>query len=187
MIRNPHSTVEVRDPNSTEIEERFQAALQLHNLYSLPIYQLPPEILENIFDRLDLDDFPALIAAAWHLLRHSGVAPIIPSKELKEILLWPRHGFYGSIEHAIDPSRADRGYIPRQLRRPMFSRLAPLPSFFLHFTDMRRRMRGGFQRVPVELFNHIFRHADIETMINVTLASFRFSDRHIEWLTHEEV
>lgn len=183
----PHSTTENRNPNATKIEERFQAGLKLQELYALPIYQLPPEIMLNIFSRLDLHDFPALVAAAWHLLRHSGVAPVIPTARLKDILLWPRHGFFDSIEHATDTSRVDRGFLPAQVRRPMISRLAPQPSFFSHFTNMGTRLRGNFHYLPTEIQDQIFRRLDVETMINVTLAAFRFSDRHIEWLTHEEI
>ena len=175
-----------RNGSATQIEERFQAGLRLHQLYELPIYRLPNEIYLNIFDRLRLDDFPALVAAAWHLLRHSGVAPVIPTARLKDILLWPRHGFYDSYEHATDTSRVDRN-LPPQVRKDMGSRLAPQPSFFQSFTNIGQRLYGGFQLIPSEIRDHIFRYMDAETMVNVTLAAFRFSDRHIEWLTHEEV
>ena len=174
-------------PNATQIEERFQAGLHLQRLYALPIYQLPPEIMLNIYNRLSIDDFPALIAAAWHLLRHNSVAPIIPTARLKEILVWPRRGFYDSIEHATDTSRVDSGFLPAQVRRLMISRLAPQPPFFTHFTDMRTRLRGNFRNLPIEIQDQIFRNMDVETKVNVTLAAFRFSDRHIEWLTHEEI
>lgn len=173
--------------NATEIEERFQAGLKLQQLYDLPIYQLPTEILLNIFNRLQLEDFPALIAAAWHLLRHSGVAPVMSTTRLKEILLWPRHGFYDSYEHATDTSRVDRGFLPIQVRQVMISRLAPRHSFFMNFTNLRDRLRGGFERLPSEICDQIFRELDAEMMVNVILAAFRFSDRHIEWLTHEEI
>ncbi len=176
-----------RAPNATEIEERFQAGLKLQQLYALPIYQLPPEIMLNIYSRLELHDYPSLIAAAWHLLRHSGVASVIPTPRLKDILLWPRHGFFDSIEHACDTSRVDRGFLPIQIRGLMISRLAPRAPFFWHFTDIRERLGGGFEHLPIEIQDHIFRHMDAETMVNVALAAYRFSDRHIEWLTHEEI
>ncbi|KAL6720342.1 hypothetical protein ACLMJK_002263 [Lecanora helva] len=177
-----------RTSSATRIEERFQAALKLQQLYALPIYQLPGEILVNIFDRLWLEDFPALIAAAWHLLRHSGVAPVIPTPRLREILLWPRHGFYDSYEHATDASRGvDRGYLPFQVRRTMTARLAPEPLFFHRFTNMAKRLQGGFERLPIEIRYQIIDNMDTGTMLNVSLAAYRFSDRHIEWLTHEEI
>lgn len=183
----PHSTLEQRKPSATKIEERFQAGLQLQELYTLPVYQLPPEIMLNILNRLELHDYPALVAAAWHLLRHTGVAPVIPTPKLKLILVEPRHGFFDSMEHATDTSRIDTGFLPEQLRRLMISRLAPRPSFFNDFTNIGQRLRGPFIRLPMEIRYHIFHHMDPDTMINVTLAAFRFSDRHIEWLTHEEV
>ena len=69
----------------------------------------------------------------------------------------------------------------------MISRLAPLSPFFSNFTNIRRRMRGGFHRLPIEISELIFGFMDAETKINVTLAAYRFSDRDIEWLTHEEI
>ena len=173
------------NPSPTQIEARFQAGLQLQRLYSLPIYQLPAEIMLNILNRLQLDDYPAMIAATWHLLRHKGIAPLILTAQLKEILIWPRTGFFSSIERAIDPLSPE--YLPSQVRRLMISRLAPRPVFFSRFTNVGRRLRGGFQRLPAELIDHVFNFVDPENMINVALAAFRFSDRHIEWLTHEEV
>ena len=176
-----------RNGSATQIEERFQAGLRLQQLYVLPIYRLPNEIYLNIFNRLKLEDFPALVAAAWHLLRHAEIAPVIPTARLKEILLWPRHGFFDSYEHAADTSRLDRNFLPLQVRQDVGSRLAPRPSFFQNFTNIGQRLYGGFQRVPSEIRDQIFNCMDAETMVNVTLAAFRFSDRHIEWLTHEEI
>jgi hypothetical protein len=186
----PHSTLPYRPKGATKIEERFQAGLHLQQLYALPIYQLPIEVMLNILSRLELHDFPSLVAACWHLLRHVGVADAIPTPKLRELLLWPRRGFFDSVEHAIDPARVDRGFLPPHIRRSMLSHLAPRPPFFRTFTNITMRLRGPFSRrryLPIELRQQIFRRLDPETMINVTLAAFRFSDRHIEWLTHEEV
>lgn len=141
----------------------------------------------NVLSRLSLHDFPSLVAACWHLLRHVGVAPPIPTPRLREILLWPRHGFYDSLERASDPARVNRGFLPPQIRRTMLTHLAPEPAFFGTFTNVGARLLGPFRRVPNEIRQQIFRRLDPETMINVTLAGFRFSDRHIEWLTHEEI
>ena len=172
--------------NATQIEARFQAGLQLTSLYELPIYKCPPEIMLMILSRLELRDFPSLIAACWHLLRHIGVAPIMLTSDLKETLTWPRHGFYGCIEHATDASRECK-YLPPLVRQQMRARLAPRPQFFQTFTDVGARLSGGFQRLPAELRDQVFRQMDIETLISVALAGFRFSDRDIEWLTHEEI
>lgn len=183
----PHSTLPHRPASGTKIEERFQAGLDLQQLYALPIYQLPIEIMLNILSRLELHDFPSLVAACWHLLRHVGVADAIPTTRLRDIILWPRHGFFDSMDHATDPSRVDRGFLPQPLRRTMHPHLAPWPPFFNNFTNLGARLRGPFRHMPTEIRQQIFRRLDPETMINVTLAGFRFSDQHIEWLTHEEV
>ena len=188
--RMPHSTlpqqaVVKRKSSEERIEERFQAGLQLQALYDLPIYQLPAETMLNVLNRLDLQDYPALIAAAWHLLRHHDIAPSIPTPKLKWILVEPRRGFYTSLEHATDYSR-ERS-LPAVVRKQMFSRLAPGPSFFMTFTNVGARLRGGFERLPPELKDLIFSKLDPATKVNVALASYRFSDHDIEWLTHEEV
>lgn len=69
----------------------------------------------------------------------------------------------------------------------MLAHLAPRPAFFGNFTNVGGRLRGPFHAMPNELRQQIFRRLDPDTMVNVTLAGFRFADRHIEWLTHEEV
>ena len=186
----PHSTLPqqafVKRKSSEErIEERFQAGLQLQKLYELPIYRLPAEILLNVLNRLDVQDYPALIAAAWHLLRHHDIAASIATSKLHWILVEPRRGFYTSFEHARDHSR-ERS-LPAVVRKQMFSRLAPGPSFFMTFTDVGNRLRGGFQLLPPELKDLIFSKLDPATKVNVALAGYRFSDRDIEWLTHKEV
>ena len=184
----PHSTFQ-RQNNAARksIEERFQAGLQLQALYALPIYQLPAELMLNILDRVELRDYPPLITATWHLLRHKGIAPTWPTIQLKRILVEPRCGFYGSFEDVIDQSREDEGYLPFNVRKNILQHLAPGPSFFTTFTNVGLRLRGGFERLPTELREAIFRHFDPVTNVIVALACFRFSDRDIEWLTHEKV
>lgn len=184
----PHSTLQ-RPGSGTgkTVEDRFQAGLQLQALYALPIYQLPAEIMLNIVNRLEMQDYPSLITATWHLLRHHGIAPVILTPRLKQVLVEPRCGFYGSVENATDKSREGDGYLPIDLRRLILHRLAPRHPFFSNFTNIGRRLRGGFENMPVEIHDMIFRRLDATTKINVTLACFRFSDRDIEWLTHEIV
>lgn len=185
----PHSTSQSQDNGARKsIEERFQAGLRLQALYALPIYQLPAELMLNILDRIEFRDYPPIITAVWHLLRHKGIAPTWPTIRLKQILVEPRCGFYSSFEDVIDRSKQDEGYLPFNLRKLILHRLAPSrPSFFATFTNMGLRLRGGFERLPIELRDAIFRHFDPTTSILVTLACFRFSDRDIQWLTHERV
>ncbi|KAL2049166.1 hypothetical protein ABVK25_010595 [Lepraria finkii] len=99
----------------------------------------------------------------------------------------PRKGFYGSFEHATDSSREENGFIPVDIRQLAISRLAPRPPFFISFTDVVRRLRGGFQLLPPELKFPVYKKLDPAAKINLTLACHRFSDRDIEWMTHEEV
>ena len=184
----PHSTLQRQDNAARKsIEERFQAGLQLQTLYALPIYQLPAELMLNILDRVELRDYPPLITATWHLLRHKGIAPTWPTVRLKQILVEPRCGFYGSFEDVIDQSKQEEGYLPFNLRKFILHHLAPRPSFFTTFTNVGLRLRGGFECLPTELRDAIFRHFDPATNILVALACFRFSDRDIQWLTHEKV
>lgn len=184
----PHSTLQKQENGARRsIEERFQAGLQLQALYALPIYQLPAELMLNILDRVELRDYPSLITATGHLLRHKGIAPTWPTVRLKQILLEPRCGFYGSFEDVIDQSKKDQGYLPLHLRKLILHHLAPRPSFFTSFTNVGLRLRGGFEHLPTELRDAIFRYFDPATNILVALACFRFSDRDIEWLTHEKV
>ncbi|KAL2041846.1 hypothetical protein N7G274_005630 [Stereocaulon virgatum] len=188
----PHSTLPqqsagTRKSSNDNIEERFQAGLQLQALYALPIYQLPAEVMLNILNNLTLEDYPAFIPAAWHLLRHHGIVPPYTTSRLKQILIEPRKGFFGSFEHATDKSREGHGFLPMDIRQLINSRLAPGPPFFNTFTDVGRRMRGGFQRLPNELKDYVYRKLDPAAMTILTLACHRFSNRDIEWLTHEEV
>ena len=188
----PHSTLPpqlpgTRKSSNDKIEERFQAGLQLQALYALPIYQLPAEIMLNILNRLSQNDYPALIAATWHLLRHHGIAPAYSTARLKQILIEPRKGFFGSIEHATDSSREGSDFIPVDIRKLVISRLAPGPRFFPTFTNIGRRLRGGVEVLPPELLWPIYECLDPMANINLALACYRFSDRDIEWLTHQEV
>jgi len=199
----PHSTVQdpAPEPGKTpeenrqliaererRIEDRLKAGLQLQALHALPVYQLPAELWLNILKRLELHDYPSLIAATWHLLRHHGIAPAYSTQELKMMLVEPRRGFFGFVEHAVDHSRDENhGFLELAFRRLLITKLAPRPEFFRRFTDISRRLRGGFERLPPELRDNIYAHFDIGTNINVTLAGYRFSDQDIMWMTHEEV
>ncbi|MCJ1280238.1 hypothetical protein MMC21_008065 [Puttea exsequens] len=177
--------IEERDQHE---EARCQAGIQFLQLHSLPIYLLPAEIWLNILSRLGLDDYPALIASLWHVLRHHLIVPRYSSQSLHDLLVEPRRGFFGSIEHAVDPSRTtSHGFLERQFRGLLLSKLAPRPAFFPSFTDVGNRLRGGFEHLPREIRDHVYNLLDIETSINVTLACYRFSDQDIFLLTHIEV
>ena len=68
------------------ISRRLHRKQQLRTLYALPIYHLPPELILKIVDQLDLIEFPAMIIGMFHLLRHHGIAPSMPTADLKIFL-----------------------------------------------------------------------------------------------------
>lgn len=181
----PHSP---QTPPKKTAEQRTQASLALVALYQLPIYQLPTEVILNIVQRLELADFPSLMAAAWHLLRLHGIADSIATPRLHHLLVAPRRGFYRSLSEVSDGAEGgELDFLPQHVRRHMLHRLAPGDRFFRFFTDMCTRLRGGFERLPLELRIAISRHMDPKVCTNVVLACFRFSDRDIEWMTHQRV
>lgn len=167
------------------IEERIRDYQRLQALYSLPIYRLPAEIILNILDNLDLDDYPAFIVAAMPLLRRCGIAESMTTARLRRLLMEPRRGFYASFAAVADPTN-DR-YIPRVFRQSILHRLAPREAAFRTLTVMPLRLRGGFERLPVELRLPIFNRLDAVDRVSLVLASFRFSDECIEGLTHEKI
>ena len=102
--------------NQTEhADERFEASRAYLNLMSLPIYQLPAEILVHILGLISISDYPALIPGFWHLLRKKGIAATVDTPSLKSLLLWPRMGFFRGHE---DAKRKDNGpnFIPKEVR-----------------------------------------------------------------------
>lgn len=66
--------------------QRAQRWQQLHTLYNLPMYSLPPELILVVLNHLDLDDYPSMIAATWHLLQHHGIIPRMSTPNLKRIV-----------------------------------------------------------------------------------------------------
>lgn len=73
-------------PRCDAHRQRVERKQQLHTLYALPIYQLPPELILTILDKLDLIVFPAMIIGMYHLLRHHGIAPLMTTTDLKRFL-----------------------------------------------------------------------------------------------------
>ena len=56
-------------------------------LKSIPIYRLPPELIIEICDRIDMVNFPSFMVATYHLLRRNGVIPQYPTVLLQSMLL----------------------------------------------------------------------------------------------------
>ncbi len=73
-------------PRCDAHRQRLERKQQLRTLYALPIYQLPPELILAILDKLDLIVFPAMIIGMFHLLRHHGIAPAMTTTDLKLFL-----------------------------------------------------------------------------------------------------
>ena len=73
-------------PRCDAHRQSLERKQQLRTLYDLPIYRLPPELILKIVDQLDLIEFPAMIIAMFHLLRHHGIAPSMPTVDLKVFL-----------------------------------------------------------------------------------------------------
>lgn len=59
---------------------------QLEELYALPIYNLPTELVLSIIERLPMRDYPALILGALHLLRQHGIAPTLSTPEFHTLM-----------------------------------------------------------------------------------------------------
>ncbi|KAL8773851.1 MAG: hypothetical protein Q9209_001281 [Squamulea sp. 1 TL-2023] len=57
-----------------------------------PICRLPPEMLMNILERIDLVNFPAFMIATHHILRMRGIVPSYPSAMLHLLLLRKEEG-----------------------------------------------------------------------------------------------
>lgn len=67
---------------------------ELRNLYSLPIYSLPPELVLNVIDFVEIGDMSFLISATYHLLMHHGIVPQLSKNEpswVRGLLSWPMH------------------------------------------------------------------------------------------------
>ncbi|KAL8857767.1 MAG: hypothetical protein Q9178_005667 [Gyalolechia marmorata] len=62
-------------------------ARQYKELLETPVCRLPPEMLMNILERIDLVDIPAFTIATIHILRMRGVVPNYPSAMLQLMLL----------------------------------------------------------------------------------------------------
>ena len=82
---------------------------QLDALYALPIYNIPTELILCIIERLSMQDYPALILGAFHLLRHFGIAPILSTPEFHALMEW-------KPAHAQDTSQTTIKNLPPELR-----------------------------------------------------------------------
>lgn len=62
---------------------------QVRNLYSLPIYRLPPELLVAILKMLSVVEFSSFTFAAYHLMRYHGIAPSYTTERIVALLSPP--------------------------------------------------------------------------------------------------
>lgn len=82
---------------------------QLEALYALPIYNLPTELVLSIIERLPIQDYPALILGALHLLRHHGIAPTLSTPKFRTLMKW-------KPAHMQDTSQTTIKNLPPELR-----------------------------------------------------------------------
>ena len=82
---------------------------RLEALYALPIYNLPTELVLSIIERLPIQDYPALILGALHLLRHHGIAPSLSTPEFHTLMEL-------KAAHARDTSHITIKNLPPELR-----------------------------------------------------------------------
>ncbi|KAL8727144.1 MAG: hypothetical protein Q9166_006240 [cf. Caloplaca sp. 2 TL-2023] len=73
-------------PGSSERIQKYQ------ELKNTPICRLPPELLNNILERVDLVNFPPFMIATYHILRMRTMIPPYPSAMLKLMLLREEEG-----------------------------------------------------------------------------------------------
>ena len=78
---------------------------------------LPAELLLNVFDRLNILDFPSLICATFPLLRHHGIVPPTSAREISAMMRAASHGRLKaqSTIHSCSP-RTGIGGLPPELR-----------------------------------------------------------------------
>ena len=124
--------------------QRLERKEQLSSLYALPIYTLPPELILKIVDELDLIEFPAMIIAMFHLLRHHGIAPSMPTIDLKIFLKCSNPGGKSHLKEDHEDTDARDFYrLPMEVRLEIYKHLCArdkisvvLASFEIPFDDI---------------------------------------------------
>ena len=145
-------------PTRRTAKQWHETGQQLQQLYELPLYRLPAELVVNVLHHVDLEDYPSFIIAAMPLLRRCGIVQDMSTLRLKRLLLGSRTA--GTFNKPLQP---------------------------VNVYAMLKRLRGGFERLPPELCAQIVRKLGPLDRVNLTLSCFRFSDEDIETLIHEKV
>lgn len=154
-------------------QSRLERKRQYDALFALGIYRLPPELLLNILERIDMFDFPSFLIATFHLLQYRGIAPILPSRDLFNLLTRQRRVI--KQPHNLDYKAGANGafsYPP-----------SPLSS------DHERMLgsESSIMSLPREIKVAIGEPLDLRTRVCFVLAVDQLRDCDIERLTHLSV
>lgn len=157
---------------------------QLRILQTLPLYQLPTELVLQVLRNLDLDDYPAIISATLHLLRRCNIVQNMPTSRLRSLLMVNRYSFDESFSslaaHQCDTYLAE-------VRRQPIQHIPPMDNSILYLNPSSSEWRGDFDKLPYELRSLIVLQLGTLDKINLVLACCRFTDDDIEQMTHEKV
>ena len=131
-------------PRCDATRQCLERKQELSSLYGLPIYSLPPELILKIVDELDLIEFPAMIIAMFHLLRHHGIAPSMPTIDLKIFLKCSNPGGKPHLKDHDEDLDAKGFYrLPMEIRLEIYKHLCArdkinvvLATFEIPFDDI---------------------------------------------------
>ena len=166
-------------------EDMTIACQQLQALQALPLYQLPTELVLQVLQLLEVSDYPAIISATLPLLRRCNIVQNMSTARLRLLLMDNRRGFFTSLSQITD--RESEVHIPPVFEGSILDRLSPTGVFFPHLANVPKRLRGDFNRLPIELNILIFQQLSTLDKISLVLACYRFSDDEIESMTHQKV
>lgn len=183
--RAPKRTAEdaVQAPERA-VDDRITCWQQLHVLQAPPLYQLPTELVLQVLQNLNLDDYPAVISAVLPLLRRCNIVQNMSTSRLRSLLLGHRVDSVEPLPRI--PSHKFASYLPTGLHDSARDHLSPFRYPFL-LPNIPFRLRGDFDKLPYELKIIIILQLDILDKISLVLACYTFSDEDIERMTHEKV
>ena len=182
----PHATTMSHPPVPRKTTEDMAVACQqLQKLQSLPLYQLPTELVLQVLQLLEVNDYPAIISATLPLLRRCNIVQDMSTPRLRLLLMDNRRGFFASLSQIADLESDVQ--IPPILRQSILDRLSSAGALFPNLNDMPRNLRGNFDKLPFELSILIIQQLSTLDKINLVLACYKFSDDDIERMTHQKV
>ena len=157
---------------------------QLRILQTLPLYQLPTELVLQVLRNLDLEDYPAIISATLPLLRRCNIVQNMPTSRLRSLLMENRYSFEESFSETTN-QQCDSymaAFCSHSIRH-----MSPMYNVLCYLSPLPSQWRGDFDKLPYELRTLIFLQLGTLDKINLVLACCRFTDYDIEQMTHEKV